>query len=518
MKKLTITFLILFIFFKFSQSLKYIYLVEILLYLLKIIGTNMLIAFFFIICISIFLIINYIIIFKFLNIKLLLIYNCKLSLFFNNKNQLKKNKLLNLKPTKINTIINNQNNLSFEYLLILILITIIFLSIGIFSLIYFFVDSFLSYILYTIISLFLLYEIKLILQIIFLPLNLFFYKIIEFLKKICLITSPIISTISLNYILFKNLHCLYIKIVFILNKLDSFIFFLQTIFVINKFVLLLFGVVGIFFLFFLYFIFKKKFIKNTFTNINIQKIRYNIYFLYKQINNNFYLNKFNLYTLLNSLKIKKFNQINLINITKKNNLQIIKNFISFFFKLNFLIDINFKNLFGFNLDFFKLIEDTETISSSSSTEDNNIAEVTPLNFDNFNKILSVERYKYIHVKMIEKGVNPNQPLTDWFATAALKNTNGSQSEVDSFLEKNLNILIKNEREAQLKTHAFERFKPFLMHKIKNYPNSFPSIIPISNTMSDYEIQELTDAFNKEKDANTKQLDNKSETTILSPKS
>jgi hypothetical protein len=120
--------------------------------------------------------------------------------------------------------------------------------------------------------------------------------------------------------------------------------------------------------------------------------------------------------------------------------------------------------------------------------------------------------------MIEKGIEPNQPLTDWFATASLKNTNGSQLEVDAFIENNLNILIKNEREAQLKTHAFERFKPFFKHKIKNDPNSFPSIIPIPNTMSEYEIQELTDAFNKEKNDNILQSENNSKKEISSPKS
>jgi hypothetical protein len=151
----------------------------------------------------------------------------------------------------------------------------------------------------------------------------------------------------------------------------------------------------------------------------------------------------------------------------------------------------------FKIEYLKLFED---ININSSDENNNdIQEINSnLIFDNFKNVTSIEQNNYIFNKMFNKGIDPNQPLTDWFISAALKNTNGTQLEVDSFVEQNLNILLKNQREAQLNTHAFERFKPFLIHKTNQSPNTFPSIIPITNVISEYETQEIIDAINKEK--------------------
>jgi hypothetical protein len=53
--------------------------------------------------------------------------------------------------------------------------------------------------------------------------------------------------------------------------------------------------------------------------------------------------------------------------------------------------------------------------------------------------------------------------------------------------------------------------------MNNNPNSFPSIIPISNTFSEYEAQELTDAINKENDIKNIKEDKNSDTALSSDK-
>ena len=126
---------------------------------------------------------------------------------------------------------------------------------------------------------------------------------------------------------------------------------------------------------------------------------------------------------------------------------------------------------------------------------------SPLNFDNFNNVLSIEQNNYINKKIIDKGIDPNQLLTNMFISAVLKNTDGTQLEVDFFVEKNLNIILKKQREAQLNTHGFDRFKPFLMHKTNQETNAFPTVIPIakdipiSKVISEYETQETEEVNN-----------------------
>jgi hypothetical protein len=232
----------------------------------------------------------------------------------------------------------------------------------------------------------------------------------------------------------------------------------------------------------------------------------------KLIKNSFEFNKFNLSDFLKNINLsKKPNNLNSNNIQTMSFIQFIKKLILLILKVNFLIDINYKNLFDLKIKLLRLIEDSDTISSDEQDNKNKLIDLS-LKYDDFNKVVLSEKIKYINAKMINKGIDPNQHLTEWFISAALKNTNGNQLEVDNFIEINLNILIKSQREAQLNTYAFERFKPFLMHKINQEPNNFPTVIPISKNISEYENQEFINVINKEKNINSidksKELNNK----------
>jgi len=520
---LIIIFIITLISLILDQTLKNIFIDGIIINFLKITTIKIVVAFFLLIFISVLLIIIYIMILRILNIMFLSISDYVSSLFI--KSQLQKEKIWNQKSKHNNITIKNKINLSLGYYLILILmITILFLLyIEAISLVYFFLDSLSAHIFYIFISLLYLYQVKLILKFIFLPIKFYLNNVLIFIKKVWLIISPFFSIIYLYYFFIRKINYLYVKIIFVLEKIDYYIFYLKKMSIINWICIL---IAAIFFLLFLNFICNNKTIKKTFMKFNTQISKYfNNFYCSKKIKHGFILKSFNLATLFNTniynnFRFKWPNFLKTTDIIKSknsiNNFSLIKNFISFIFKFNFLIDIKWNNLFNINLEFFKLTEDNN--SNDSDSDNDIIAPINlPSNFENFNNILSIERNNYINLKMIKKGIDPNEPLTDWFASSALKNTNGSQSEVDSFIEKNLNIIIKNQREAQLNTHAFERFKPFLIHRMNNNPNSFPSIIPISNTFSEYEAQELTDAINKENDIKNIKEDKNSDTALSSDK-
>ena len=152
-----IVFLTCIILILLNQVLKNVSISVLLISLLKSLSYKIIIGFYLIIFISIFLIIIYIFTFKLLNIKILFNLNFKPSFLINSKLKIK---------TK-NIVLNNKTNISLEYLLIIILVTILLLSIQCFSASYFFLGTFSSNIFYIFISLFLLFQVKIILHTIF---------------------------------------------------------------------------------------------------------------------------------------------------------------------------------------------------------------------------------------------------------------------------------------------------------------------------------------------------------------
>jgi hypothetical protein len=114
---------------------------------------------------------------------------------------------------------------------------------------------------------------------------------------------------------------------------------------------------------------------------------------------------------------------------------------------------------------------------------------TKIEFEYLNDLGPAEIKNYIKNKIFEKAIDTNEPLIDWFSSAALKNTNGTKLEVDTFMENNLNILQKIQREAQLNKHAFERIRPFIIsHKNSQSLTAFPSVIPFSSSASKYDVE------------------------------
>lgn len=314
----------------------------------------------------------------------------------------------------------------------------------------------------------------------FLNKNNYYYLVYSNIKNKSLVIIPFIY---LTCSFLKNIKYIYFKIIFIIENLNYCIIYLKAISFINWIlILIIITIINLF----IYFIFKNNQIIKLFSELYLKNK-----FLFSFLNSKIF--KIFNSKLKKSTVIIKLNNIQILKIIK-----FIKNLFLIIFKINFLIDINFKTFFGFKLEFLKLFE--EINNTSSSEEDNDLQEIiSSLTFDNFYNVSKIEQINYIHNKMINKGIDPNQPLTDWFISATLKNTNCTQIEVDSYIELNLNLILKNQREAQLNTHAFERVKPFLIHKTNQEPNTFPNVIPISNIMSEYEIQEFIDAIDKEKD-------------------
>lgn len=91
--------------------------------------------------------------------------------------------------------------------------------------------------------------------------------------------------------------------------------------------------------------------------------------------------------------------------------------------------------------------------------------------------------KWFVKELIEnKGLKSNEPLIDYFVNSALINTDGTTNEVNKFLDKELSMLVKATREAQLNTHAFIRITPAIRGNYSSMVNSsnnsyFPRVIP-----------------------------------------
>jgi hypothetical protein len=147
----------------------------------------------------------------------------------------------------------------------------------------------------------------------------------------------------------------------------------------------------------------------------------------------------------------------------------------------------------------------ENISNSSS--DSEIIELDTeehkesmkaINFDNFNNLTKKEQSNYIYQKMYNKAIEPNQPLIDWLINSTINNTNGNKLDIDPYIDSNLNIIQKGERESQLMTHAFERTRPYPIKKIDSSPYAFPVYMPMKKDMDDWDYQEFIDAMNETK--------------------
>jgi hypothetical protein len=70
------------------------------------------------------------------------------------------------------------------------------------------------------------------------------------------------------------------------------------------------------------------------------------------------------------------------------------------------------------------------------------------NFDNFKSISDHEKENYIHKKMLERGINPNDPTVAWLTASILQNTDGSQTQVDNYISINLDIIARAEENAR----------------------------------------------------------------------
>ena len=118
-----------------------------------------------------------------------------------------------------------------------------------------------------------------------------------------------------------------------------------------------------------------------------------------------------------------------------------------------------------------------------------------IEFENFNDITQKEQSNYIYQQMYNKAIEPNQPLIDWLIISTLNNTNGNKSDIDDYINSNLNVIQKEERDSQLMTHAFERTRPYPIKRIDPSPYAFPAYMPMKKRMDEWESQELIDAMN-----------------------
>lgn len=86
-------------------------------------------------------------------------------------------------------------------------------------------------------------------------------------------------------------------------------------------------------------------------------------------------------------------------------------------------------------------------------------------------------------------------MIEYFNGAILKNTSGTKLDVDNFLNKNLNIILNDQRNIQLNKHSSLRFKPFLLNYPQNLNSSFPSVVPYKPDNSfAFELQDELDSM------------------------
>lgn len=159
--------------------------------------------------------------------------------------------------------------------------------------------------------------------------------------------------------------------------------------------------------------------------------------------------------------------------------------------INFLLDQNHKN-------------ETDSSDSSDSSDSNESSDklfkkefqnkefkkLDFVNFSDFNKDFNLEdKYLYLKKKFYNKGIDHNIPFLDWFVNL-LNKSDGTKTNIDNIIEKNLNHIVKIERETQLNNLAFFRNKPFLINKFDNSPIAYPNIIPVFKGLTIYGEEDI----------------------------
>jgi len=226
-------------------------------------------------------------------------------------------------------------------------------------------------------------------------------------------------------------------------------------------------------------------------------------------NNNNYIFRKNLFNNIYNDNLKKKNIV-------LNWLKFIKIILSLIINIS-LIDLEyFKFLFSFNYYYnnsnninsndnqINISEDnnnnrsrSNSLSSNSSDNSNcsdssNLSSKSflkkEINFFNFKDLSQEDKIDFLKQKFYLKGLDFNPYLLNYFSDTLLKNTNGSNLDVNNYLNKDLNLLSKNLIDAKLNNRGFFRVKPFLIHK--KYDLIYPNVIPLKNKITDYEINNM----------------------------
>jgi hypothetical protein len=208
--------------------------------------------------------------------------------------------------------------------------------------------------------------------------------------------------------------------------------------------------------------------------------------------------------ILNWLKILKFILPLILNISTID-LENFKFLFSFNNYLNFFNNDNNSNnvIINSNDNQVNINEDNNNRSrsnslSSNSSDNSNCSDSSNLSSKSFLKkeikfldykdLSQEDKIDFLKQKFYLKGLDYNPYLLNYLSDTLLKNTNGSNLDVNNYLNKDLNILSKNLIEARLNNHGFFRVKPFLIHK--KYDLSYPNVIPYKNKITDYEINNM----------------------------
>jgi len=160
-----------------------------------------------------------------------------------------------------------------------------------------------------------------------------------------------------------------------------------------------------------------------------------------------------------------------------------------------------KNLF-FSFSVLSVIplttSDVEEDNTNLDSPDNTLGEEEPatqqqeekierFKFSNFNNLSPLERQKFVERKIKLKGLTSNIYLVEYFIQAILnKVSSGSQLDVEKYLNKDLDTIVKDNRNIQLNKHSFVRIRPFLLNNSNN--SGFPSVVPYKSIESIAEIK------------------------------
>jgi len=116
--------------------------------------------------------------------------------------------------------------------------------------------------------------------------------------------------------------------------------------------------------------------------------------------------------------------------------------------------------------------------------------------NNFRDLTLHDRFLYVQNKMELKGLTINSFLVHYFVGTLLVNTSGIKSDVDNFLNINLNTILNEHRNIQLNQQAIIRFRPFLLNNSNE--SEFNKVLPFKS--DDAFKFELQDELNNMKEA------------------